>query len=146
MLTPLDIHNKEFKHSLRGYDEAEVDQFLDDVVQDYETIYRELKSLKERIQSYEEQITNYQSLEESLKKTLMMAQEAAERLRSSALQESEVIVQEAELKATKIVDDALNRAQSIVGERDEIRKELMVFKSRFKAMLLAQIELIDKTE
>jgi cell division initiation protein len=48
MLSPLDIHNREFKKSLRGYDEADVDAFLDQVIRDFETLYRENTSLKER--------------------------------------------------------------------------------------------------
>ena len=47
MLTPLDIHNKEFGHSFRGYNEGEVDEFLDEIVKHYENLYRENAELKE---------------------------------------------------------------------------------------------------
>ena len=46
MLTPLDIHNKEFKRSFRGYNEDEIDDFLDQVVNDYEKLFRENDNLK----------------------------------------------------------------------------------------------------
>lgn len=42
-LTPLDIHNKEFTRGFRGYDEDEVNEFLDQVIKDYELVIREKK-------------------------------------------------------------------------------------------------------
>ena len=44
-LTPLDIHNKEFSRSFRGYDEDQVNEFLDQVIKDYEALIRENKDL-----------------------------------------------------------------------------------------------------
>src|SRR5690625_7934743 len=55
-LTPLDIHNKEFTRSFRGYDEDEVNEFLDQVIKDYELVIRESKEYQERIQKLEEKI------------------------------------------------------------------------------------------
>ena len=46
-LTPLDIHNKEFGKSFRGYDEDEVNEFLDQVIKDYEIVIREKKELEQ---------------------------------------------------------------------------------------------------
>ena len=39
-LSPLDIHNKEFSKSFRGYSENEVDEFLDLVVAEFERLIR----------------------------------------------------------------------------------------------------------
>ena len=38
MLTPVDIHNKEFSRSFRGYNQDEIDDFLDEIVNDYEKL------------------------------------------------------------------------------------------------------------
>ena len=40
-ITPMDIHNKEFSRSFRGYNEDEVDQFLDEIVEEFERLYKE---------------------------------------------------------------------------------------------------------
>lgn len=143
MLTPLDIHNKEFKRSLRGYDENEVDQFLDEVVHDYEAMYRELSMLRDKVLSYEERIAQFQDMEESLKKTLLVAQDTSEKLKVNAHREGELIIREAEAKAGRIVDDARAKAQQIMAEHDDLRKDVSIFRSRLKSMLLAQIELLD---
>ena len=50
MLTPVDIHNKEFGRSFRGYNEDEIDDFLDQVVNDYEKLYREIRQNRARSQ------------------------------------------------------------------------------------------------
>ena len=146
MLTPLDIHDKEFKKALRGYDETEVDQFLDEVVRDYETMYRELSTLRDKVLSYEERIEQFQSMEESLKKTLVVAQDASEKLRANALHEAELIVREAEIKSGKTIDAAMNRAQQIIAEHDDIRRSATLLRSRIKSLLQAQIDLLDGPE
>lgn len=146
MLTPLDIHNREFKKALRGYDEAEVDQFLDEVVRDYETIFRELSTLRDKVASHEERLEQYQQMEENLKKTLLVAQDTAEKLKANAHREGELILREAEVKAGKLIDDAMARAQQIVAEHDEMRKSASVFRGRMKSMLQAQIDMLDSPE
>lgn len=58
MITPLDIQNKEFKKTIRGYKESEVDQFLDDIIKDHENLYKENLELKDKIVVLSEQIKN----------------------------------------------------------------------------------------
>ena len=42
MITPLEIENKKFsKKTLNGYDPEEVDDFLDELTKDYESLYRQ---------------------------------------------------------------------------------------------------------
>jgi len=146
MLTPLDIHNKEFKRVLRGYDEAEVDEFLDEVVGDYETIYRELSVLRDKVLGYEERIEQFQHMEESLKKTLLVAQETSEKLKVNAHRESELIIREAEAKASKVLDEALAKAQQIVNDHDDVRKSASIFRTRLKSLLMFQLEVLESDD
>ena len=55
-LSPLDIHNKEFGRKMRGYDEDEVNEFLDQVVKNYEIVIREKKALEEQVKQNEEKL------------------------------------------------------------------------------------------
>lgn len=146
MLTPLDIHNKEFRKVLRGYDEAEVDEFLDRVVKDYEALYKEVGSLKDRLAVHEERAAQYHGMEETLKKTLVVAQETADHLKANARREGELILKEAEVKAGKIIDEAMDRAREIIAENDELRRQAMMFRSRLRSMLQSQMELLDSQE
>ena len=48
-LSPLDIHNKEFTRGFRGYNEDEVNEFLEQIIKDYELILKEKKELEEKL-------------------------------------------------------------------------------------------------
>ena len=98
MITPMDIENKEFKKGFRGYNEEEVDEFLDIVKEDFENLYRENLDLKEKLKLYQEQVSRYKSIEETLNATLITAQTAAEDTCSAANKKAKIIVEEAELR------------------------------------------------
>lgn len=55
-LTPLDIHNKEFTRGFRGYDEDEVNEFLDQVIKDYEIVIRQKKELEREVNQLNERL------------------------------------------------------------------------------------------
>ena len=101
-LTPVDIHNKEFSRSFRGYDEDEVDQFLDLIVEDFERLYKENLELKERVSLLKEQADYYKSMEATLRDTLVTAQKTAEEVEASAHKNAELIIKEAEQEAQKL--------------------------------------------
>ena len=83
-LTPLDIHNKEFTRSFRGYDEDEVNEFLDQIIKDYEAVLQEKKELFERVNELDERLEYFQNIEETLNKSILVAQESAEEVRRNA--------------------------------------------------------------
>lgn len=70
MLKPMDIHNKEFKKAMRGYDAEEVDEFLDEIIVDFEKMQRELDVLKTQLSSYSENMNSYREKEISLNNAL----------------------------------------------------------------------------
>ena len=96
MITPVDIENKEFKKGFRGYNEEEVDDFLDSVKEDFENLYRENLDLKEKLKLYQEQVSRYKSIEDTLNATLITAQTAAEDTCTAANKKARIIVEEAE--------------------------------------------------
>ncbi len=77
-LTPLDIRHKEFKRGMRGYSDVEVDEFLDNVADEFERVFKENIELSERLEAMQEQISHYRNIEETLQKTLVSAQQTAE--------------------------------------------------------------------
>ena len=105
-LTPMDIHNKEFSRSFRGYNDDEVDQFLDEIVEEFERLYKENIELKDRLGMFADQISHYKTMENTLKETLVTAQKAANDVSASAQKKSELIINEAEDKARRIIEDA----------------------------------------
>lgn len=143
MLTPVEIENKEFKKGIRGFREDEVDEFLDIVKEDFETLYRENIDLKEKIKMYQDQINKYENIEETLKATLITAQSAAEDTCSAANKKSKIIVEEAELRSRQIIEQANNRVIEIRKEYDSLVKEFKIFRNKFKSLLEDEIRSID---
>ncbi|WP_431029404.1 DivIVA domain-containing protein [Lysinibacillus sp. LZ02] len=142
-LSPLDIHNKEFTRGFRGYAEDEVNEFLDQIIKDYEIILREKKELEDKIKTMTEQMDHYNNLEETLQKSIIVAQEAAEELRRNSQKEAKLIVKEAEKNADRIVNEALSKARKVTIEIDELKKQSKVFRNRFKMLVEAQLDLLN---
>jgi len=145
-LTPLDIHNKEFKVGFRGYVEGEVDDFLDQVVKEFEALIRENGELKDRLDNLDQALERYRTIEDSLNKTLLLAQQAAEEVRSVGGREAELIRERALMEAKRIVDEAKLQARQGVEDYSEMRREAELFRLRMKTMLQAQLEIFIEAE
>lgn len=141
-LTPLDIHNKEFTKSWRGYDEDEVNEFLDQVIKDYEMVIRDKKDLQEKLNQLEEKLGHFTNIEETLNKSILVAQETAEEVKNSATKESKLIIKEAEKNADRIINEALSKSRRISIEVEELKKQAKVFRTRLKMLVEAQLEIV----
>ncbi|MFD2616954.1 DivIVA domain-containing protein [Terrilactibacillus laevilacticus] len=141
-LTPLDIHNKEFSRGFRGYDEDEVNDFLDQIIKDYETLIREKKDLAEEKRLLEEKVSHFSNIETTLNKTILVAQETAEEVKQNASKEAKLIVKEAEKNADRIINEALSKARKVTVDIEELKKEANVYRTRFRMLIEAQLELL----
>jgi cell division initiation protein len=141
-LTPLDIHNKEFGRGFRGYDEDEVNDFLNQVIKDYELIIREKKELEDQLATQTERLRYFSSIEETLNKSIVIAQETAEEVKRNAHKEAKLLVREAEKNADRIVNESLSKARKIAVEIEELKKQSKVFRTRFKMLMEAQLDLL----
>lgn len=145
-LTPLDIHNKEFGRSFRGYDEDEVNEFLDQVIKDYEALIRENKDLQNQLLTIQERVNHFSNIEETLSKTIIVAQEAADEVKNNAKKEAQLIVKEAEKNADRIINESLTKSRQISIEIEELKKQASVYRTRFRTLLEAQLEILGKEE
>jgi len=145
-LTPLDIHNKEFAKGFRGYDEDEVDEFLDRIVKDYEALIKENMLLKQKSQELSDKIEHYTKIEETLHSAIIVAQQTAQEVKENALGEAELIRKEAEQATKRSVENELAKADRIRQQVDEMVKQAIVFRSRFKTLLEAQLEIVNSED
>ncbi|EIJ81573.1 cell-division initiation protein [Bacillus methanolicus PB1] len=145
-LTPLDIHNKEFSRSFRGYDEDEVNEFLDQIIKDFELLIRENKELEEKLNEQAEKLGHFTNIEETLNKSILVAQEAAEEVKRNAQKEAKLIIKEAEKNADRIVNEALSKARKIALEIEELKKQSKVFRTRFKMLVEAQLDMLNNDD
>lgn len=145
-LTPLDIHNKEFARGFRGYDEDDVNEFLDQVIKDYEAVIREKKELENKVEQLNERLNHFSDIETTLNKSILVAQETAEEVKENARKESKLIIKEAEKNADRIINEALHRSRTIALEVEELKKQAKVFRTRLKMLVEAQLDLIDNDD
>lgn len=142
MLTPLDIHNKEFKRGFRGYSEEEVDDFLDQVVHNFEQLLRDNAALKEQIEDLQEKVAQYKQLESTLHNTLIVAQETADEVRESARKEAELIVREARGKGDLLLRDVEDRVRRGETRLNELRRQAAAFRAQVRSLLESQLEIL----
>ena len=143
MLTPMDIHNKEFKRGFRGYSEEDVDAFMDDIAGDYEKVYREYCELKERCDKLQDKLTQYEKMESTMNSTLMLAQQTAENVKVSARKEADLILQEASNTKKQMMDETTLSLQASQQELDKIKSQTRSFRAKCRAILTSQLRLLD---
>lgn len=141
--TAMDIKNRDFKKSLRGYDVDEVINFLDDIANDFEVLYKENSSLKEKQKDIDERIEHYTKMENTIQSTLLMAQNAADQSKASAQKEAELIIKNANDEAQKIMDKAHNDVIKINDDYERIKQDYIMFKSKFKNFINTIIDTFD---
>jgi cell division initiation protein len=141
-LTPLDIHNKEFNRGFRGYDEDEVNEFLDQIIKDYEIVLREKKETTDKVFELDERLAHFSNIEVTLNKSILIAQGAAEELKRNAQKEAQLIIKEAEKNADRIINESLSKSRKVSIEIDELKKQASVYKIRFKMLIEAQLEML----
>jgi cell division initiation protein len=139
-LTPLDIRHKEFKRGMRGYVDGEVDEFLDEVADEFERLFKENIELSERGEALQEKIEQYRNLEETLQHTLVAAQRSAEELKANAQKEAQLMLSEAELKARQMVNESYADKQSVEKQIVVLRSSEEDFRFKFRSLLEGYVE------
>lgn len=142
-ITPMDIHNKEFERSFRGYAVEDVNEFLDKLAKEFEQVLRENTELKDQMAQLLEKLKSYQKLEETMHNAIVVAQETAEDVKQNANREAELIRREAEREAQRIVEDARYRSSKVLAEHEELYKQAQVFKMRFRSFIEAQLSALE---
>ena len=147
---------EKFSTVSKGYNPVEVNLFLDEVISKVENMITALKKKDEKIKELEEialesrtykgRIEQYERMEESLNKAIMMAQKTSEQIKLSAHQEAESIVNEAKNNANRIVNESLLKSEKIDSETEMAKRNLTIFKRRLKGIVEGQLEVIEDIE
>ena len=167
-LTPLDIQNKDFSTKMRGYNQDDVDDFLDQVTRDYEDALQKNRELEKSLKHAEEKLQYFNELKDALNQSIIVAQDTADKVKSSANKESEMIITsadnqaketlveaerksnamiaDAEAKSTQMLAEAIERASQLAGETEDLKKKTRVFHQRLSLMLETQLEQVKSEE
>mgnify|MGYP000894546522 CR=1 FL=1 len=117
-----------------------------EVKKELEHLIRENKDLEKRVKFNEEKVEYFTSIQETLNKSIIVAQEAADRLRENARKDAEIIIFEAEKTAEELLKEAAEKATQINRETDAIKKETRIFRQRLQILSQTQLEMIKNEE
>lgn len=147
-LTPLDVRNKkgDFAKALRGYDSGEVDTFLDLVAERLEALVRENMTLRERSDRLIEQVSSQEGREKAVQEALVTAQELREEFRSQAQRQADLIRQEAEGEARRIVLDAEREVKERRDALEELERKRLRFLRTFRSLLERELDIVEVEE
>ncbi|MDX1591883.1 MAG: DivIVA domain-containing protein [Balneolaceae bacterium] len=126
-LTALEIKQQQFEKSLRGYDVAEVQAYLNLISSEWEHMVGKMRELEDQIQRMEDKLRHYERVEEALHETLQTAKDSAEQKLTGARKEARNTIEKAEIEADSIIREASQQRQQIrqsilrlLDRRDEI--------------------------
>jgi cell division initiation protein len=150
-LSPLEIKKKEFEQKMRGYDVDQVRAFLDDVAKEFELVLRDQYAAEDEHEAMRAKLEHYLTLEGTLEKTLLAAQQTAVKMEEQAKKEAELILSEARLERDKMLKDIPLEIERARGEVTRLRAEYEATLTRMKSLMegfstfLTSMEAAEKT-
>ena len=145
-ITPMDIEQQEFTRSFRGYNEEEVDDFLDKIVKDYEELINENLRLNEEMEKMQEKLKEFSEIEETLRSALLNAQKSAEEMKGRVESEAKIIIEKAEMEAKSLKQQVFQREDLVKNEIDNLRRYKFIFKEKFKSMLNLYLKMVESED
>ncbi len=156
-IKPLDVRRKEFKNSLRGYDQNQVDDFLDAVADEFERTYTDNVRMRDEISNLRERLGQFEDLEGSIQSALVHAEQAAndlresakreaDTLRESAKREAELTIREAQSRSHQMLADSSSRIERVQESYEALREAKQKFASEFRYLLHSYLEVMDNAD
>ncbi|MCH4169371.1 MAG: DivIVA domain-containing protein [Streptococcaceae bacterium] len=167
-LSPLDIQNKSFSTKMRGYNQDEVDDFLDILVRDYEDLQTKNRELEKQVKLTNEKLEYFNDLKNTLNQSIIVAQDTADKVKLGASSEAEALLNDAKkqsdillsnaksqatailtdsrLKGAEILNKSVQDAKTLARETDELKKQTKVFHQRLALMLESQLQQVKSNE
>ncbi len=135
-----------FSTGFTGYRKEEVNKFVSDCIKQVEGMLDNLKAKDLEIDALKKDLQKYKSLEETLNKAILMAEDTSSQMRRMASDESARIIAEAKKNASRIVNEALMEAEKTQNETIQLKRNIITFKRRLKAILEEQIDMVDSID
>jgi cell division initiation protein len=133
-----------FNSSFKGYNINEVNQFVDEMTREYSSIIDKLKQKDAEILRLTREIEDLKQRES--KNSIGQIYSANEEMTRLAKHEAKTIIDDAKKNASRIVNDALLEAEKIEMKSETLRRNMIVFKRRMRAIVKTQLDTIDDME
>lgn len=129
-----------------GYNKAEVNKLIDDVIVQTEGIIERVKKQSKEIKELKEELEKYKRMEDTLKSSMYKAEVASNNIKKQAIDEGKMIVEDAKRNASRIVNDALIRSENIELKADTLERNVRIFKKKLKLIVEQQLAVVDEIE
>lgn len=144
MITPQDIREKGFVRSVRGYDVDMVDEFLDEIADDYTEMQKENSALKSKMRVLAEKIEEYRQTEDSMRLALLSAQKMGAQIETEAKQRAEKLVSEAQARADALRREAEAGVANETAKLNKAKESTQRYIDHMTAVCQKQIEFYGK--
>ncbi|MFD1412027.1 DivIVA domain-containing protein [Lapidilactobacillus gannanensis] len=156
-LQPDDIRNKTFETKFRGLDPDAVKPFLTEIASELGELQEKNQQLTQSLKESQERVAYFTDLKDALNQSIIVAQNAADRVKNNAQHEADVIKSDADKQAkqllteatdrsNQILQDASERARHLTIETDDLKKNTRVFHQRLQVLLESQLAMIKTPE
>lgn len=137
---------KKFSSSINGYDKNEVNAFVSEVTAEYEKMLNSLKAKDMEMSALKEKCDYYSGMEKTLNRAIFVAEDASNQIKNIAKEEAKTYVEDARRNASRIINDALIKAEQIHTESDTLRRRIIMYKRRIRQTIEEQLEMVDDVD
>lgn len=141
--TPIDIRQQQFKTRFRGFDIQEVDTFLEQMADTFESLQRKNENLHEEIRRLKLESQGYKEREETFKRAMLNSQKVIDQIKENTRKSAELIIAEAEVKAEKILNRAHNRLAQLHEDITELKRQRMQIELQIRSIIEAHAKLLE---
>ena len=120
---------KRFTTAVNGYNKIEVNEFVSEIIKEYEKLLNKLKAKDQEITLLKEKYKHYDGLENSLNRAVFVAESSSSEMRKVAKEEANLIIEDAKKNASRIINDSLTEAAKTNAEVAALQKQMKIYKS-----------------
>lgn len=135
-----------FSPSSLGYDKKEVNDFVDYVIKKTEENVNIIREQSNELNMLRSEVSKYKKLENSFYEVKRQADIANQQIRDNAKREADLIIKEAKDDASKILNDALLKANQLEKEKEELNRNIHNYKKKLRNTLIEQLDMLDDIE
>ena len=137
---------KKFDTVFRGYDKQQVQTFLDEVIKNYEQLLKKSQQTQQDNIKLNEQLKYYQNIEDRMNRAIYTAESAGDQIKKNARREAEMLVTEARHNASRIINDALLKAERAQNHADQLKRNTNTLKKRLRQIIQNQLDVIEEMD
>ncbi len=137
---------RKFNNSFPGYNKNEVNSFVSNVTKEYESMLNNLKARDQEILDLKKELEHYKNIEGTLNRAILIAEESSNNIKKCAMDEAKLVLDDAKKNASRILNNALIKTEKIETEANNLKRQVEIYKKRYRHILEEQLEQIEKLD